>query len=180
MQTPSEQSYREIPLTQGYSSIVDAEDFERLIYYNWFAKWNARAKSFYACRNVPFKIGKRRQRIVWMHREILGLSPDDPREGDHAQHNTLDNRKFIDGKENLRISTRQENNCNQRLRKDNSTGYKGVCRQGNNYRVRIRVDRKEIALGSRSDIIEAAKLYDAAALKYFGKFAHLNFPLVGI
>lgn len=174
---PLEISYREIPLTQGQVALVDIKLFDSLNQHAWFAKWNRLGSSFYAVRNVPdMREGIQRQRIVWMHREVLGLSPDDPREGDHVLHNTLDNRRFVDARVNLRISTRQQNNCNQRVREDSKTGYKGVTKYKHGYRARIRVHGKEIYVGSSHIASNAARMYDAAAKKHFGEFAHLNFP----
>ncbi len=39
----------------------------------------------------------------------------------------------------------------------------------------IRVDRRQIKLGSFSDEIDAAKAYDRAAVEHFGVFARTNF-----
>ncbi len=52
--------------------------------------------------------GKRRQRAVFLHREVLGLAFGDPLQGDHINRNRLDNRR-----ENLRVVTaaEQRQNC---------------------------------------------------------------------
>jgi hypothetical protein len=168
---PLDTAYREIPLTRGQVVRVSAHRYEHLMQWKWYAKWNRRAQAFYAVRNV-FN-GYRKQRCLWMHKYILGLDINDPREGDHSDHNSLNNTD-----ENLRISTRQQNNCNQRLRKDNPTGFKGVTIHNGRLRVRIRVNRKEIYIGGFPIGCEreAAIAYDQAALRHFGEFAHLNFP----
>jgi hypothetical protein len=51
MTTPSEQSYRTIPLTQGQFALVDEADYESLAVFKWHAIWNINTKSFYAVRN---------------------------------------------------------------------------------------------------------------------------------
>jgi len=165
--------YIEIPLTQGQFTRVSAHRREEVLAHKYFAKWNEKAKAFYAARNIKVRVGRGGQRIVWLHRELLGLTPDDPREGDHRDRNPLNN---VD--ENLRIATRRQNVCNQGLRKDNKTGYKGVGIRHGKLRVRIRINGKLIHLGAfpLGQEREAALAYDAAAIRYFGEFAHLNFP----
>lgn len=169
---PQEQAYIEIPLTRGQITRVSANRLPEISSFMYYAKWNRLAQAFYAVRNV--RVGPYKQRVVYLHRELLGLSPDDPREGDHRDRDPLNN---VD--ENLRIGTRQQNNCNQGLRKDNKTGYKGVTFRNGMYRARIRVFRVEIFLGNFRTPEEAARAYDVAAIKYFGEFAYLNFPKEG-
>ncbi len=54
--------------------------------------------------------------------------------------------------------------------------YRGVSRQADRkWRAEIRVNGKHVSLGSFADEIEAAKAYDAAAVKYRGGEAVLNF-----
>ena len=90
---------------------------------------------------------------------------------DHINHDGLDNRK-----ENLRICTRSQNMMNQRVYKNNKSGYKGVYwHKANSYWVsQIRKNKKSIYLGYFKDKTVAAKAYNKAALEIFGKYALLN------
>lgn len=108
-----------------------------------------------------------------MHRQILGLAHNDPRNGDHKNGDKLDNRRS-----NLRIASSVENRQNVGIRKNNRSGYKGVSwsRVANKWHAYITVNWKKVHLGSFDNIIEAARAYDASALYHFGEFACLNFP----
>lgn len=70
---------KEIALTLGLVALVDDEDYEWLNGYKWCAHWSSSAQVFYAMRTAYFVIdGKRKQRTIIMHREILGLEYGDP------------------------------------------------------------------------------------------------------
>lgn len=91
---------------------------------------------------------------------------------DHADRNKLNNQK-----ENLRESTKSQNTANILKRIGNYTSaYKGVCWhvKTNKWRSRIMVNYSEIHLGLFLNELDAAKAYNQAAIKYFGKFAALN------
>ena len=171
MTLPLFDSYREIPLTQGQVALVSIEDYPAISQHKWYAKWYPGIKGFYAQRHVTRSPGK--QDSVLMHRVILGLEKGDPREGEHKeQSHTLDNRR-----ENLRIATTAENQRNQRRNVTNKTGFKGVHQRPNGkFRVDIRIDGRKRTIGSSYVAAEAARIYDRAALKHFGEFAHINFP----
>jgi hypothetical protein len=161
--------YREIRLTQGQVTIVDAADFDWLNQWKWFARWSPGMQSFYATRNLPRVNGK--QRHVDMHRVILGLGFGDPREGDHRDPlKTLDNRRS-----NLRIATSVQNQYNRRLNCTTGTGYKGVdyVKRTRKYRARITVNGTTVVCGYDSTPSGAHELYVAAAELLHGEFARV-------
>ncbi len=116
-----------------------------------------------------------------MHREIMNVW--DPNIFiDHINHITLDNQRS-----NLREVTRSENMKNSNVMKHNKSSiYKGVyhriaiCRgiTYHYYNPSIYVDGKRIHLGgfpyTPEGEIEAAKVYNEAAIKYYGEYAKLN------
>jgi hypothetical protein len=154
-----------IPLTNNMWALVDADWWHYLSQWNWCAQLSNNGR-WYAVRNGG----------ICMHRIVLGVT--DPNiEVDHIdRENTLDNRR-----ENLRPATHPQNKWNTGLIKTNSSGLIGVSwqtfRSGNGkWKVQIRHNGQRIHLGLFADKIDAALAYDAAALKYHGEFAVLNFP----
>jgi hypothetical protein len=103
-----------------------------------------------------------------MHRLIAGFPPF---RLDHRNQNGLDNRK-----RNLRRATRSENAANKAKPKNNTSGYKGVSWHAlsNKWRAYIKVNQKWKHLGLFSSAKAAAKAYDLAARRWFGKFAYTN------
>jgi hypothetical protein len=170
MTTPSVESYRKIPLTQDLFAIVDPEDYDELMRFNWYAQYFPGLRGFYAARSERQPDGT--QKTVLMHRQILALSAGDKRKGDHAFHITLDNRKFISGKPNLRIADAAENSRNRKLNHWHSTGFKGVQRCGDKYRARIFADGRVRHLGVRDSAEAAHALYVQAANEIHGAFAY--------
>lgn len=77
---------------------------------------------------------------------------------------------------NLRECSNAENNRAVGIKKNNTSGYKGVSlnKASGRFYSYIRVNYKRIHLGCFDSPEEAAKAYNAAALKYFGEFASLN------
>ena len=165
---PSDPSYKIIPLTKGQNAIVDAVDYDFLNRWNWCAIRFKTSRSFYAKR------GLHSGESILMHRVILGCKPGE--EGDHWNHNTLDNRR-----ENLRKCTHEENQRNMKMRKDNTSGFKGIVWDKRTGKWAVRVGFKSAKNGYKwvgrfSSRQEAARAYDEAAKKYHKQFAHLNFP----
>ena len=154
-----------IPLTQGHSAIVDADDYERLSQWKWCtmtSRGGPRAKRAYRDEN-----GK--QQTMLMHRFIMGAIGADV--VDHINHDTLDNRKA-----NLRVCSRLENQRNSTSRKKSTSKYLGVdwVRRNQKWRARIQTDNGALHIGVFATEFEAARAYDVKAAEHFGEFANLN------
>jgi len=69
-----------------------------------------------------------------------------------------------------------QNGRNSKLKRNNTTGYKGVnhIQKTGRFRAYIAPDRKQIHLGCFDTAMEAARAYNEAASLYFGEFARLN------
>lgn len=168
MPTP-DSSYREIHLTNGGVTLVDLEDFEKLSLHGWYKAWNRPTRSYYAIRSVWIPEEKK-VTTVRMHREILGLKRFDKRQGDHENHDTLDNRRF-----NLRLATNSQNTRNQHRRADNTSGYKGVHlhSQSGKWRAVIMSNGDSKSLGLFHTREQAYEAYCAAAGRIHREFAML-------
>lgn len=116
-------------------------------------------------------ISKYKSKNLFLHREIMKVS--DNLIVDHINGNPLDNRKC-----NLRICNNSENTRNRDKSKNNTSGYKGVCfvknKKQKQWVSKIKYNYKSITLGYFHTKEEAAKVYNKAAIKYFGEFAKLN------
>lgn len=160
---------REIGLTQGQVALVDDADYEELSKYKWYSLKNCWG-DFYAVRKSPIQEGKRF--TIYMHRQLLGLDYRDKREGDHQNHNTLDNRQ-----DNLRVCTHFQNMRNQKLSLNQSSKFKGVTwdKCVKKWQASIYVNGKSKNLGRFLMEEIAALAYDMVAIREFGEFACLNF-----
>lgn len=156
-----------IPLTKGQVAIVSDERFGELSQWSWYAGYSEKSGNWYAYRRKILAGGRRK--IVAMHREILGLDPDDPRQGDHINGNSLDNRN-----DNLRIATREENAANRGKPKTNTSGHKGVHwnLRKQRWQVLICFEGVRRHLGYFVDLEEAAAAYNRAAVETLGEFVH--------
>lgn len=98
-------------------------------------------------------------RLAWLY--VHGVWPEN--QIDHINHDRSDNRL-----ENLRCVTRQGNNRNTKLYKNNKSGVTGVARARNFNRwiAKIKVSGKEIVVGSFKDKFEAICARKSAEVKY--------------
>jgi hypothetical protein len=158
-----------IELTQGKFAIVDAEDAPALLAYSWQASKSDRMTgshdTYYARRAERGSDGK--PHYVQMHRQIMD-APEEM-EVDHRDGDGLNNRRY-----NLRTCTHAQNGANQRIPKNNKSGFKGVCRQKDCLGWRAKIQGTYLGLYDSAE--EAARAYDTAAVRTFGEFASLNFP----
>jgi len=165
-----------IALTQGKFASVDSIDYDYLNQWNWHVaevKRKNRPSVFYARRMTSGFRQKNRENI-YMHREVAKRAgyPESP-EYDHEDHDGLNNTRG-----NLRPCTGGQNQMNRSKSLGTTSIYKGLTwiPKRKKWKVMIRVNGENKFIGEFSDEIEAAKAYDAAARKYYGEFACLNFP----
>ena len=155
---------REIQLTQGQVAIVDAQDYEWLMQWNWYVL--KRPNAFYAVRQIRKPNGK--QRLLLMHR-FIAATPK-ALETDHIDHNGLNNTRA-----NLRICTKAQNQANSRLRGGTSQ-FKGVhwFKPTLRWKAQIGLGGKRMSLGYYLQEEDAAKAYNVKAVELFGEFAYIN------
>lgn len=156
--TESQNMTREIHLTQGKIALVDDDDYEPLSRFKWSACKNR--NTYYARREGATTDGRRT--TFYMHREILGKV----HLIDHRDGNGLNNTR-----ENLRAATVGKNGQNRRQQRNNTSGFKGVCRCGSKWRAQITADGKWYHLGLFESPELAACAYNTAAQELHGEFA---------
>lgn len=90
---------------------------------------------------------------------------------DHKNLNRADNRWS-----NLRSASASQNQHNTSLQRNNTSGFKGVhwYAARRKWRARIKVDGKEVSLGSFLTAEEASAAYEKAARRYRGEFAEVG------
>jgi hypothetical protein len=161
---------RRIPLTQNQYTIVDANEYGRLMHWFWFAHKRVTRKGtlFYAFRGVA-ESKTHKVQMISMTSEVLRVEPKT--KIDHKDRNPLNNTKS-----NLRICTHKENARNASVRSDNTSGYKGVSYHKliNKWAAQIFYNHKQHNLGFFKNKIEAARAYNKEAKRVFGEFAVLN------
>jgi hypothetical protein len=159
---------KRIALTRGKVALVDDADFEWLRQWKWHAlNPHPGTETWYAYRATH---GKPR-RFLLMHREILG-TPNGLLT-DHRDRNGLNNQRS-----NLRVANYTQNVCNRGMMRTNTSGFIGVfwsdsCKK---WKASIENNGTQQHLGVFIDKEDAARAYDASALRLRGEFAVLNFP----
>ena len=148
---------RKIKLTQGKYALVDNEDFE------WLSQWKWVFNNGYAVVSRYIGGGSKnaKRATIYMHR-LINKTPSGF-ETDHINRNKLDNRK-----ENLRIASKNLNSINRGLRKDNTSGYKGVGweKRRKKWYASIMINQKSKTLGCFNNIQDAIFIRQEAERKY--------------
>ena len=161
---------KRIFLTRGFVALVSNKDYRRLSEHKWYAQPNG--ATIYAIREIRFNGRSTTER---MHRVVLGLPIGRHPDVDHRDSDGLNNQRS-----NLRTCTRLQNTAHRRKQKNGTTSkYKGVSwhTQCEKWVCSLRRHGKFIYLGLFQSEEDAARAYDAAAIKHFGEFALLNFPV---
>ena len=161
-------AFRKIYVGEGLFAKISPMD------YYWLSslKWSVTGKDgkFYAVRGV--RTGPREIKLRSMQREIMKAIKG--KLVDHRNAESLDNHR-----ENLRLATRSQNSYNRQKTKTkkSSSKYRGVTyfARARKWVARIKYQGKSRWLGYFEKEEDAARAYDAAALKYYREFARLNF-----
>lgn len=147
---------KEIPLSQNKIALVDDDDYKNLSIYKWS----------YMSVGYAVRQSKDTKKFITMHRQVInapvGILVD------HINMNKLDNRK-----KNLRLCNKSENMRNRSIPSNNTSGFKGVTfrKDTKKWGAQIKVNYKNINLGSYEKIKDAIKARVSADKKYHGEFA---------
>jgi hypothetical protein len=153
-----------LKVTQGYHTLVDDDDYDKVSGYNWLPQ--KLGKTIYARKQY-------RGKFSYLHRILMNAKKGDC--VDHINGDGLDNRK-----NNLRLCTKSQNGCNRGKDRDNTSGYKGVTYVTNKNKrkkrwiAQITINKKHIYIGHFKTKEEAAIAWNEAAKKYHGEFAYQN------
>jgi len=144
---------------RSYEVIVDAVDSWLLDAHRWYI---LRGKYVYR----PARVNGERVSI-YLHRLIAGAAKG--LDVDHADRNTLDNRRA-----NLRVCRHAENLRNSKRPASNTSGVKGVYRRKSKslqWVAEIKVDGRKYWLGAHETLETARLAREKAAARLHGEFA---------
>lgn len=143
-------------------AIIDTEDCNRLL---GKGRWKITETSpgYFCVVRCRINRNERIGRIIMSAKKGFDV--------DHISRNTLDNRKS-----NLRVCLHVDNMKNTIIRKNNKSGFKGVCfdKDRNLWAAEIRYDNKRVHLGRFKRINDAVDAYNEASKKYHGEFGRIN------
>jgi hypothetical protein len=143
-----------VPLTQGYTTFVDDEDYGLACQFKWHAAVFQSGDVYAAARLTSG--------TVYMHRLLLGVT-DPAIVVDHKDRDTLNNRR-----DNLRITTKKQNNENRGRNTKSKSGVRGVIQRKNGtYAVYVRHNWVAHYFGTYGTIEEAERVAIAARQKLF-------------
>lgn len=151
-----------IPLTQGYSALIDDDDFETVSKHKWQAV--KKGKAVYARRCVS--VDGRQSGKQYLHVFLMGERPG--MEVDHRSGDSLDNQRH-----NLRWATSSQQKWNTKISCRNTSGVKGVSwlAQRGRWQAYITVGRKMKHLGKFITFEDAVKARKEAEAVMHGEFA---------
>lgn len=150
----------EIPLTKGFTAIVDDVDADLAAF-----KWSVTGgRATYAGRRSNGKYSLMHRGVM---ERVLNRTLSDKEICDHINGNSLDNRR-----QNLRLVTSSQNAINRRIGKHSTSGFKGVSwnKNAGKWQAYICINGKQSHLGYFTDPATAHAAYCEAGREHFGEF----------
>lgn len=156
---------------KGYKCLISDCDADLMEY-----TWHIIKPSSKKPRNTDYlrrvKWAHNKATGIYAHREIMSRMIERPlirgEQVDHIDGNGLNNQR-----DNLRVATKTENMRNSKRRKNNTSGFKGVSKNGKHgYMAKIAMGKTQIYLGTFTTPEAASEAYIKAAKRLFGDFAN--------
>ena len=146
-----------IRMRLGKSCRISTVCFELVWPYTWCVEGTG-----YVMSRTPGK-------AVKLHRMLVSAG-----KGEFVDH--VDGDPLNNTLPNLRICRKQQNEFNSKIRRDNTTGYKGISyiKSSGKFRAYINKNGDRFELGVFRTKEEAAFAYNEKAYELFGEFARLN------
>jgi hypothetical protein len=164
--------YNTYNLTGEYGIGYVGEDIEfyfDLDNYNLINKycWNINNEGYFYSTCVK----ENKQKEILLHRLIMNSCLIDDSVIDHINHKLNDNRKI-----NLRVVNYSQNQMNNTLAKNNTSGVTGISWNSkvDKWRAYIGYNSKTVYVGEYNDFNEAVSARKEAEEKYFGEYSYEN------
>jgi len=149
---------------KGEEFYFDLEDYDKIKEHCWHITTQG-----YVRTNIQLSDNKRG--ALFFHNIVMNNEFSYQHMVDHigGLETRNDNRKY-----NLRIVNNSKNQMNTKLRRDNSSGVKGVnwCNTNNTWIARIQVNGSRIYLGEFKNFEDAVKTRKEAEKKFFGEYSY--------
>lgn len=153
-----------------YQFLLDEQDRELAQ-----KRWRAYDQSYPMVYAIWHTTLKKRNASYYLHRLVMERALGRPLEKgevvDHKNRNTLDCTRG-----NLRVGTQAQNGQNRGKQSNSKSPYKGVCwdKSRGKWMATITTNGVTTHLGRFTDIEEARKAYESAALQQHGEFARFE------
>lgn len=147
-------------LADGITFAFDADLFSKIKDIKWYASYKDRKDKHIYIIN---RYGRPLHQVLFGTRKGMEL--------DHINLNTLDNRRY-----NVRFCTHQQNQMNQPLQKNNTSGVSGVSYYPprKKYRARIKISQLDMHLGYYDTFQEAVQARNVGMECMFGEYGRYN------